>query len=59
MGAKSDVWSLGCLVYEMCALSPPFLASNPLQLARKIERGSGTKRPCAATATTSSTACAP
>ena len=33
------MWSLGCLVYEMCCLVPPFTASNPLQLARRIERG--------------------
>ncbi|KOO26295.1 serine threonine-protein kinase nek7 [Chrysochromulina tobinii] len=34
--AKSDVWALGCLVYELCSLQPPFLAANQLALARKI-----------------------
>ena len=33
---KTDIWALGCLVYELCALRPPFLAANQLALAKKI-----------------------
>ncbi|XP_076873773.1 serine/threonine-protein kinase Nek2 [Brachyhypopomus gauderio] len=36
---KSDIWSLGCLLYELCALSPPFTAYNQKDLAEKINEG--------------------
>jgi NIMA (never in mitosis gene a)-related kinase len=33
---KSDVWSLGVLLYEMCALGPPFNAGSLHELAKRI-----------------------
>ncbi|OXB58746.1 hypothetical protein ASZ78_000087 [Callipepla squamata] len=36
---KSDIWSLGCLLYELCALTPPFTAYNQKELAEKIREG--------------------
>jgi len=36
---KSDIWSLGCVIYELCNLHPPFQAANHLQLAMKIKDG--------------------
>jgi len=36
---KSDIWSLGVLLYEMCALQPPFQANSIHGLALKIVQG--------------------
>jgi NIMA (never in mitosis gene a)-related kinase len=36
---KSDIWSLGVMLYEMCALKPPFEGLNMHFLAMHIVRG--------------------
>lgn len=36
---KSDIWALGCLLYELCALRPAFAATNLLSLFNKITKG--------------------
>jgi len=36
---KSDIWSAGCLLYEIITLRPPFQATNHLSLAIKIKSG--------------------
>ncbi|RNA20576.1 serine threonine- kinase Nek10, partial [Brachionus plicatilis] len=33
---KADIWAVGCVLYEMCCLEPPFFTSNMLALATKI-----------------------
>lgn len=42
---KSDVWSLGCVLYELCALHPPFIASSQTELNRKIRLGDFSRIP--------------
>ena len=36
---KSDVWSLGCIIYELCSREPPFNAKSHFQLVQKIKEG--------------------
>lgn len=36
---KSDIWSVGCVLFETCALAPPFTAKDMQGLYRKIIEG--------------------
>ena len=35
----SDIWALGCIIYELCTKEPPFNAKTHLQLVQKIRKG--------------------
>ena len=36
---KSDLWSVGCIIYEMCSLRPPFKGKNYEELCNNICNG--------------------
>lgn len=38
-GQKADMWSLGCVLYEMACLEPAFTAKSMGELKRKVLRG--------------------
>ncbi|KAI1910106.1 G2-specific serine/threonine protein kinase [Ophidiomyces ophidiicola] len=35
----SDIWAVGCIMYELCTHEPPFNARTHLQLVQKIREG--------------------
>ena len=36
---ESDIWALGCIIYEMIKLRPPFSGDNPLTIAKNVCEG--------------------
>jgi NIMA (never in mitosis gene a)-related kinase len=36
---KSDIWSVGCVLYELCALKPPFRGNNIKELYASVSKG--------------------
>jgi NIMA (never in mitosis gene a)-related kinase len=36
---KSDIWSVACVMYELCTLLPPFRANSLEQLSKNVRKG--------------------
>ena len=53
--AKADLWSVGCILFELVCGKPPFTGANPMQLLRNITRSDA--RVPGAVATTLSSEC--
>lgn len=36
---KSDIWSFGCVIYELCNKTPPFSGNNMAVIYEKVQKG--------------------